>query len=201
MAGENVSYKIKMHGLQIRAIKVFIKKISMRIIVIVLATISLLSCNKESDCKPIIKELVFKNHNFEKVFKASFKQLEMDMIETDKNTILEFKIDPYYNYDTIITIKNCPPHSVQNLVSVKSYNNSKVYIYSTKDLLEKLNEFVEVNDDTLNYVKIKPLPYSYECIYTKRSKLVNNKFTTVIDKIQYLLAGARVTLMTTKLWL
>jgi hypothetical protein len=94
----------------------------------------------------------------------------------DKNTLLEFYIDPYKNYDTIIAIKNCPPLSVRNLIHVKKYQNQCIYIYYTEGLEPLVSKFINITDEPVKAVNLKPLPNEFECIFTKTFVFKKNQF-------------------------
>ncbi|WP_297332094.1 hypothetical protein, partial [Flavobacterium sp.] len=135
----------------------------------------LLSCVHDTKQHTNFREIIFKDKSFEQAFRKSLKDLESTFIEGDKNTILEFYIDPYYNYDTVIAIRNCPPTNVKDLISVKKYKQNNVYIYCGDNLRKRLNQLIEINDETISQVCLKPVTSEFECIYFKLFRIGENK--------------------------
>jgi hypothetical protein len=151
----------------------------MRYLVLCFLTIFLLSCKNEHTDHSNFKKIIFKNSSFKHIFETSVKELKSTMIEEDKSTIIEFYIDPYYDYDTIVAIRNCPPVNVKNLILVKTYQKNNVYIYCAEDLQKRLNQFIDTDDDTIDYVSLKPVTSDFECIYSRLFKLNDNRFTAI----------------------
>lgn len=96
----------------------------------------------------------------------------------NKNALLQFYIDPKENYDTIIAIKNCPPISVKDLILVKKYKDQNIFIYTTENLVPRLNKLIDLSNDSLTSANLKPIRGEFECIYTKSFKLDNKKIIT-----------------------
>ena len=140
----------------------------------------LLSCNSNNKINDfdheIFKEITFKNDNFKEVFERSLSDLEIGGEEFDKSIIIKFYTDPYQNYDTIVSIQNCPPTCVKNLVLVKMYDTKKVYLYCNENLLNRFSRLIDISNDSLNSVNLKPVKNEFECIYKKNFKLKNDDF-------------------------
>lgn len=153
----------------------------MKYIILCFAYILILSCNKKNVPPNLsdknYNELVFHDKSFEDAFKKSLTDLEIDLEGANKNIIIQFYIDPKENYDTIIDIKNCPPVSVKDLLLVKKYKDQNIFIYTTENLVPRFNKLIELSNDSLDSVNLKPVRGEFECIYTKSFKLDNKKIT------------------------
>ena len=152
----------------------------MKYLVVLFFIILLFSCktdNYEDSSKgEMLKEIEFNSHSFEHLFKKSLNDLETSMEGENKTIMLEFYIDQNRNYDTIINIKNCPQICVKNLVHVKKYNNQHIYIYYTGNLEGMVSKLINIQNEPINSVNMKPVPNEFECIYKKVFILKNNKF-------------------------
>ena len=149
-------------------------------VIISLFSVLLFSCKtanaKKSSKAEVFKEIEFKNHAFEKLFKASLNDLDIYIEGEKKTIILEFYIDPDKGYDTIVNIKNCPPVCVKNLIYVKKYKDQYIYIYYTKNLEHIVNGLIDSANDPIKFVNLTPVPNEFECIYKKAFVLKNDKF-------------------------
>lgn len=151
-------------------------------IIFAFLTVIVLSCkmeNKKEFPQQKNEEVQFKDSIFKKIFKMSLDKLEdpMDSLSTSK--ILEFYIDPYMNYDTIVSIKNCPPINVKNLIHVKRYKNQLIYIYYTENLKNSVSKFIDIDSRPIDSVILYPVPNEFECIYRKRYILKNKQFKPI----------------------
>jgi len=141
---------------------------------------SLIGCKNEVPHKVSLNEMVFKDSVFGNIFVKSFNDLELPIIGEDRNTIIEFYIDPNRNYDTIVAIRNCPPNNVRRLISLKKYKESNVYIYCPPNLRKRFSQLIDLEDDTpLISVSLKPLEDEFECIYSRLFVLNNHRFNPI----------------------
>lgn len=136
-----------------------------------------IGCNKRSERvnSDNYTELVFNNDSFKEKFIKIASYLDTDIEGADRSLILEYYIDPYQNYDTIISIRMCPPTELRNLQQVSKYNGRNVYIYYTENLKPILKNFIQLSNKPLDSVSLKPVPNEYECIYRKSFILNKNE--------------------------
>lgn len=150
----------------------------MKYFTILFISVFLFSCNQREEKYNTENEIVFKNTTLEANFKEWVNLLEesgegLDSQDYGKNVLIEFYIDPYEDYDTIVAIKYCPPVSVRNLVLHRKYGEADVYVYSDGLLRKRLATLIDMEGSQLQSVNLKPVN-EYECIYSKRLELRNN---------------------------
>jgi hypothetical protein len=123
-----------------------------------------------------VKEINFKNSSLKQAFQASISKIKIPDSQLGNNILLEFYLDSSENFDTIISIKHCPPTNVKNLILEKKYNNKRVYIYCSEELFGRLDDFIEIGEAKIDSVYLAPVGNEYECIFEDSYKLTSNKF-------------------------
>ncbi|MEK6508754.1 hypothetical protein [Myroides sp. C4067] len=153
----------------------------MKFLIILLVSISLLSCKNNSNRlksskEEKLSELVIKDSTFKRVFEKSIKEIEFDLVDEDVNQyIIDFHVDYENRSNLILAIRNCPPTTVIDLVYLKQYQGKKVYVYysNSSRVRQAVSRFIDITDKPIKSVTLEIQPSEFECIYL-REFIVHN---------------------------
>lgn len=146
------------------------------ILKIVLFSIFLTNCNKQSNTVPNYSTALFDNKDFKVVLDSFILNTKIYSVQEYEEILISLY---RRNNDTILAFENAPPYELKNLKSVFKYDNFKFYCYVPDSLDKKMNTLIKIEGS-------KPLD--------KNEIMLDTTEIDIIYRTSYIINGNKIKL-------